>query len=33
MLIVGTNPRGLQFANKMKENPALGYRVRRFRRS
>ena len=27
MLIVGTNPRGLQFANKMKENPALGYRI------
>ncbi len=27
MVIVGTNPRGLQFAKKMKENPALGYRV------
>ncbi len=27
MLIVGTNPRGLQFANKIKENPALGYRI------
>ena len=30
MLIVGTNPRGLQFANKMKENPALGYRIMGF---
>ena len=27
MLIVGTNPRGLQFANKIKDNPALGYRI------
>jgi len=27
MLIVGTNARGLQFANKIKENPALGYRI------
>jgi exopolysaccharide biosynthesis polyprenyl glycosylphosphotransferase len=27
MVIVGTNPRGLQFANKMKKNPALGYRI------
>jgi exopolysaccharide biosynthesis polyprenyl glycosylphosphotransferase len=27
MLIVGTNARGLQFAKKMKESPALGYRV------
>lgn len=27
MLIVGTNPRGLQFANKIKANPALGYRI------
>lgn len=27
MLIVGTNARGLQFANKIKANPALGYRI------
>ena len=27
MLIVGTNARGLQFANKIRENPALGYRI------
>ncbi len=27
MLIVGTNARGLQFANKIKQNPALGYRI------
>jgi len=27
MLIVGTNARGIQFANKIKANPALGYRI------
>jgi len=27
MIVVGTNARGLQFANKIKENPALGYRI------
>jgi exopolysaccharide biosynthesis polyprenyl glycosylphosphotransferase len=27
MLIVGTNPRGVQFAQKIMQNPALGYRV------
>lgn len=27
MLIVGTNPRGLQFAKKIVDNPALGYRI------
>jgi exopolysaccharide biosynthesis polyprenyl glycosylphosphotransferase len=27
MLIVGTNPRGVQFASKIVANPALGYRV------
>jgi exopolysaccharide biosynthesis polyprenyl glycosylphosphotransferase len=27
MLIVGTNPRAIQFAEKMRQNPALGYRV------
>lgn len=27
MLIVGTNPRAVQFAQKMRQNPALGYRV------
>jgi exopolysaccharide biosynthesis polyprenyl glycosylphosphotransferase len=27
MLIVGTNARGLQFANKIKDNAALGYRI------
>jgi exopolysaccharide biosynthesis polyprenyl glycosylphosphotransferase len=27
MLIVGTNPRAIQFADKMRQNPALGYRV------
>jgi exopolysaccharide biosynthesis polyprenyl glycosylphosphotransferase len=27
MLIVGTNPRGVQFAQKIVQNPALGYRI------
>ncbi len=27
MMIVGTNARGLQFANKILQNPALGYRI------
>ncbi len=27
MLIIGTNARGLQFANKIRQNPALGYRI------
>jgi exopolysaccharide biosynthesis polyprenyl glycosylphosphotransferase len=27
MLIVGTNPRGVQFARKIAENPTLGYRI------
>ena len=27
MLIVGTNPRAIQFAEKMRQNPALGYRI------
>jgi exopolysaccharide biosynthesis polyprenyl glycosylphosphotransferase len=27
MLIAGTNARGLQFANKIKDSPALGYRI------
>jgi len=30
MLIVGTNPRAIQFAEKMRQNPALGYRVMGF---
>jgi exopolysaccharide biosynthesis polyprenyl glycosylphosphotransferase len=30
ILIVGTNPRAVQFAEKMRQNPALGYRVMGF---
>ena len=30
ILIVGTNPRAIQFAEKMRQNPALGYRVMGF---
>ncbi len=30
MLIVGTNARGLQFAKKVHDNPALGYRIQGF---
>jgi len=27
MIIVGTNPRAVQFAKKMRDNPFLGYRI------